>query len=274
MNSYYNKINDIIFTKEKNIYNKYNTIFNNDLFKNKLFTTKKSTIMILFIFSSLIYFYIDNNLNVNRLLNQWNIKTKYFVEIENTKMVYGMFLIGTQLIISFKGTSSLTDVLNDLTLIQLKEHQIPGLVHKGFHDLIFGNDIHNTILESILDIMDSNNIKTIYLTGHSLGASLSSLFYAYLKNKLTCKIKLITFGCPKIGNRTFSDYISTEDNLRIVNGNDLIPKIPKSIWYLLYYTHPKNTSVKIGYKDTLFFSITDHYLDCYYNTIKNSPNII
>jgi len=275
MNYYYHQIDKLLFTDKKNIFEHFNNDFNNKLFNKSnldLDKNRKNTIIILCIFSSLIYSY--NNLEIYKLFDQWNVKNPNIIEIINSNTVYGTFLLEDSLIISFKGTSSFINTLSDLDFSEIKEsHNIPGNVHKGFNELILENDLCDNILESILNIMDSINVNTIYLTAHSLGSAIASIFYAFLKNKLTCKIKLVTFGCPKIGDRKFTNFISNEENIRVVNGNDLVTKIPRSIYWLLSYTHPKQTLLKIGKKDTYLFSIDDHNLDNYYTAIINATNI-
>jgi len=241
----------------------YNTIYNIEIFKNS-FKTIKNKLIILCILSALVYEYTENDL-INNLCKQWELKNE-IIKVEN--LVYGIFYTKEYIVISFKGTSTIEDILTDITVIQVDDkYSIPGKIHKGFHDMILGNNICEKIYNSINKLLVDNS-KNIYITGHSMGSSIATIMYAYLKVKIKNNLELITYGCPKVGNKEFSKTSDKTNTIRIVNGNDIISKIPYSILCLLNYTHPKNI-LNIGKKTTYFYSIEDHHILNYYNSLNN-----
>lgn len=65
----------------------------------------------------------------------------------------------------------------------------------------------------------------IWVTGHSLGGSLSSMAAFYIVNKAiypSSKIKFVTFGEPRTGNYVFAKALeqSISFRYRIINTND------------------------------------------------------
>jgi hypothetical protein len=59
------------------------------------------------------------------------------------------------------------------------------------------------------------------LTGHSLGGALAVLAGALVLPDLVC-----TFGAPKVGSRDFFQLKNGGETWRIVNGIDLVPRLP------------------------------------------------
>lgn len=242
-----------------------NNIYNLEIFKNG-FKTIKNKLILLCILSALLYEY-TNDILVNNLCNQWEL-IHDIVEVDN--LVYGIFHTEEYIVISFKGTSTFEDVISDITVIQIDDkYSIPGKIHKGFHDMILGNNVCEDINNSINKlILDNDKIHVIYITGHSMGASISSIMYAYLKVNTKIKLELITYGCPKVGNKQFSKTSDKTNTIRVINGNDLITKVPYSLYGFLNYVHPQNR-LDIGKKTTCFYSIEDHHILNYYNSLIN-----
>ena len=130
--------------------------------------------------------------------------------------------------IAFRGTDSFRDFLIDACVVKreapfLEDNCNDARVHGGF-------------LEQYLSCRDDAagyvdrfpNRKNVVVTGHSLGGALATLFAAYLRDRnpdenVTC----ITFGCPRVGNRAFSQHLDRVLTVkRIVVGNDPVTTIP------------------------------------------------
>jgi hypothetical protein len=186
-------------------------------------------------------------------------------------LIFGIFYINKNLIISFKGSSNLNDFVSDMNFSTTKIHEIykiKGKVHGGAYDILFQKERYRFILDKIEEF--SGN--TIYITGHSLGAMTASIFYAFLKEYYSKqpekKIYLTTFGQPRTGDKTFSDSI---EQIRVVDNNDIIPKVP--LPFLFGYSH-SNKLLHVGPVKTknYFFNpqsaIEDHKIANYYNNIK------
>jgi predicted lipase len=83
------------------------------------------------------------------------------------------------------------------------------------------------------------------VTGHSLGSALTTLFVLEnsTKNKFDIST-LCTFASPRVGN---SEFVSTFNQLalcswRIVNTEDIVPKLPPHIPVVLDYGHVNDAS--------------------------------
>jgi triacylglycerol lipase len=101
---------------------------------------------------------------------------------------------------------------------------------------------------------------SLFLTGHSLGGNLATVYASYLSWKLNEKqlspnINVITFAAPAPGNGSFSDEFNQRfpKAVRIENVNDIVPKFPcsKSIRKLssLYTPLPSADTIQVGYKN-------------------------
>ncbi len=126
-------------------------------------------------------------------------------------------------ILSFRGTEGFKDWLTNIDIV-LKETHIPGtkheaLIHSGFQRAF--NSVKPAILSKLTPITDGGS--TLYLTGHSLGGALALIATRDIARRShgSC----YTFGSPRVGRFGFADYIKTPI-YRVVNANDLVPRIP------------------------------------------------
>jgi hypothetical protein len=98
-------------------------------------------------------------------------------------------------------------------------------VHKGFYNVFLS-------VKDVLDGYIGRNAanREVIVTGHSLGGAVATLIAAYLRaEKNINKIMLYTFGSPRVGDRVFAEHFSKTFSFpcfRIVNNNDIVPKIP------------------------------------------------
>lgn len=84
---------------------------------------------------------------------------------------------------------------------------------------------------------------TILVTGHSLGAAMSSLAAIDIKNNIESEMIVLNFGCPRIGNEEFAAYFNSlfSDAFRVVHHKDVYPHTPprrfnyqqysREVWY-------------------------------------------
>lgn len=126
-------------------------------------------------------------------------------------------------IVCFRGTelSSWTDIKADLKGWRVK-HTNGGRVHAGFREALF--QIHRDIYHYV---EDERKGKTLWVTGHSLGAAMATIFASYVE----CD-GLYTYGSPRVGNWKFAREVNKRlTNYRFVNNNDIVPTVP---WPFLY----------------------------------------
>jgi hypothetical protein len=123
-------------------------------------------------------------------------------------------------LVSFRGTEVMEfeDMLTDA-----KWHMEPwgygGQVHAGFKEAI-AKSIGSGLFKS-LDVLTAQSKRTVWFTGHSLGAALATLAAdAYARTN-----GAYTFGSPRVGNKEFAEDF-TVSAYRFVNNNDIVPRVP------------------------------------------------
>jgi triacylglycerol lipase len=101
-----------------------------------------------------------------------------------------------------------------------------GSVHCGFHGAL--EEVWAT-LRACLDALrgrarEGMAPRTIWLTGHSLGAALATLAACRLEPERVQG--LYTFGSPLVGDETFARAFRLANAFRIVNNNDVVTCLP------------------------------------------------
>lgn len=232
----------------------------------------------------------DHAKEFHKICDSWNLHSDIssIHNIDN-ELIFGIFLIDKRLVISFKGSSTVNDFLNDIDIIEVPFNlyeiknkiniDIPGRVHRGGYDILFENHRYTQILQKIDEyikvyINDDNNfeIQNICITGHSLGALVGTIFYAFFKHMTervlmyeNINLELITFGSPRVGNKTFINCLQADDfkSTRIVNGNDIVTRLPLPI----FYRHLPKLFCIGSPRKCYAPSLNDHFLSNYYNSI-------
>lgn len=111
----------------------------------------------------------------------------------------------------------------------------PGVqVHFGYNTAI--NEIKNRLYDALRSSISNPNNTVVYLTGLSLGGSLSTVAAADLvtRSDLGLKdVRLYAFSAPRVGNGAFVDMMKRanmegklKDMFTIVNAQDLIHAVP------------------------------------------------
>jgi triacylglycerol lipase len=143
------------------------------------------------------------------------------------------------IIASFRGTEvdnfwgSVMDVASDLKFIPVPDG-FGGLVHQGFHHAI--SAVWEAVKNHLSQIQNSGGARTLWLTGHSLGAAIATLAAERIAADGDFEVRgLYTFGSPRVGDGGFKNRL-TESGLaartfRFVNNSDIISKVPPGILY-------------------------------------------
>jgi len=157
-----------------------------------------------------------------KFINGQNTGTQLFVASNNDFVI--IVFRGTE-IRRRPGSSDFRNVIEDLTTdanILLVDSGHGGKVHKGFKEAI--DEVWDN-LRAYLSETDNGN-RTIWFTGHSLGAALATLAAERYGNVQG----LYTFGSPRVGDLDFKKdfHIKT---YRIVNNNDIVAKVPPQVLY-------------------------------------------
>ena len=194
------------------------------------------------------------NITKNKMLS---IYDDYIYIIEpKTKSACYIFYNKNQIDICFKGTSTFNDICFNLDIYPRIFINDSIRIHNGFLKKYLS--MKNSIIKNINLIINDNknDIREISFNGHSSGgaiANIASLDMSYIYDDI--KIKCITFGAPRVGNKKFIDAYNSKikNSLRVVNKNDIITYVPLPI----IYTHNHKPMI-----------ITNHH-----SLISTSPSI-
>ena len=203
----------------------------------------------------------------------------------DTSATFGVIWVSQNTIwVAFRGTgNNLQEWINNFRITQLSYDNnknnldLPSFmvenkdikIHEGFFIMYD---------EMVTPIMDT--IKTYYkqgmqicITGHSLGAAVSTILGATLKSVGYDNVIVYAFGSPRVGNETFTDYINGIHLplFRIVNTEDVVPQIPLPVSPNLqqfdnpsFYSH---CGVEHNFTENWLSTINNHSLAVYQDQI-------
>ncbi len=121
-------------------------------------------------------------------------------------------------VITVRGTANLKNVLEDADYVTMKNHKLDIRVHKGF------NDDTTKLYADVSPHL--NKQQPVYVTGHSLGAAISTLLMMYLHKDGFKLEHSINFGQPKVTNKSGVEHYDFLPLTRIVDKNDVVPLVP------------------------------------------------
>lgn len=171
-------------------------------------------------------------------------------------------------LIAFRGTSSEYDMILDLEsgrTTSFKPYNIPDNfpsdieIGDGF-DKIYSTKNHAMPASMQQQIFAAiNTLPTpatqIFITGHSLGGALASIFTLDLAISLPgIAITSITFASPRVGTANWQTIYNETYNLqdktiRVRNSYDLVPKVPPAEWPFDFKDIGEVFPVSFGVKD-------------------------
>ncbi|MFT4767881.1 MAG: triacylglycerol lipase [Glaciecola sp.] len=107
--------------------------------------------------------------------------------------------------------------------------------HEGFQDALFPAVIKLTEMLRA----DAAKPRRVWITGHSLGGALCSLYAGMLLENGIDVYGIYTFASPRPGNAKFASELNKRlkaPHFRIVNSGDLVPHLPPEP----FFSHPGN----------------------------------
>lgn len=223
-------------------------------------------------------------INISKTSPYGEVKT--FISNNISDIQCGITLSETnkRITVVFRGSESLTDWINNMQMNK-RELNKDVWVHNGYHKILHDNEVYNRLIMTLNRILKNHENYDIFVTGHSAGGGIASIFGYELSKILNNTISVITFGSPRIGNLHFRENIKNSDNLkiyRITNKRDVVTALP---FFFNYYhvgdvIHLKNKKMVMYYDNytypyyfySLFNrnSIVDHDMINYYLNIKDN----
>ncbi|MEM1143615.1 MAG: lipase family protein [Pseudomonadota bacterium] len=147
--------------------------------------------------------------NTTRVAQPDGTEVQYFLECDELKRRH---------VVAVRGTANLTNVFEDLEYLRVDDERLGIAVHRGFHDdaLAIYTDLKPHLRKDY----------EIVLTGHSLGAAVSTLLMLYLDQDGFSVARSVNFGQPKLTNSDGAKRFSRMPLLRVVDHQDVVPTLP------------------------------------------------
>lgn len=121
-------------------------------------------------------------------------------------------------VITVRGTANLANIREDAECLPSKNTKLNIVVHSGFDE-----DAHR-VYQDIKPHLKSD-YKTV-VTGHSLGAAISTLLMMYLHEDSYRLLPSANFGQPKVTNELGAKAYDFLPLTRIVDNQDPVPELP------------------------------------------------
>ncbi|NMG19736.1 lipase family protein [Brasilonema bromeliae] len=146
----------------------------------------------------------------------WSLTDTQAIVLENQEVV----------IIGFRGSQEIIDWLTDSQIIQRTKGPGGYGVHFGIYYALM------SIWDKIEPYIKNKGDKTLWFTGHSLGAGLAVMATAHCLFELNIIPNgLYNYGQPKVGSEDFVEAFNKKfvnQTFRFANNNDLVPFLPLS----------------------------------------------
>mmetsp|Transcript_40828 Transcript_40828/g.71772 ORF Transcript_40828/g.71772 Transcript_40828/m.71772 type:complete len:570 (+) Transcript_40828:98-1807(+) len=167
----------------------------------------------------------------------------------NDELVYavGVNPVEERITVIFRGSVTNNDFMTDakISIVRAPDprkfsgtesEDSPLGIHQGFYEYLFGKSNRNQskyveIMNHIDQLLDDNPTRKkykLYITGHSLGGALATLFgfYAAASSSLPLPVTVVSVASPRVGNIDFARaFVEMESqgklrHLRIANHKD------------------------------------------------------
>lgn len=196
-------------------------------------------------------------INFKSVVKQPDIDTQYYIMSK-----------GDDVVVVFRGSESLKDWFANFQAVYDPGPLANTKAHEGFQDALFPAVIN---LTKVLDLVIDENTK-IWLTGHSLGGALCSLFAGMLIENEYNVYGIYTYASPRPGNGDFEQELNKKvfgPHYRVVNSGDIVPHLPPEP----FYSHPGK---RIILKDEIIENTSDSWfsqrIDALKFFIENTAN--
>ncbi len=209
-----------------------------------------------------------------------------FISDKKTDIQVGVTIseLNKRISVIFRGSESKSDWYYDLMV--LKRQILPNIyndvwVHSGFYYQLHETDVYSKLVETVKGLKKEYPEYNIYITGHSLGAALSTLFGFELSHEIESDITVISFASPRIGNYGFRKAFDSKDNLvhyRVSNDRDIVTAGPMINFHHVGMNIALDEDkceffTKYDYNGWMKFSlfncwrVSDHNVDLYYTRL-------
>jgi triacylglycerol lipase len=165
--------------------------------------------------------------------SDWGFSQVQFLEVtEGHRIDMQCYVMADHdnIIVVFRGNDDLKDWLANFTAITETGPFTDSHAHKGFQDAL------EPAVQELTGIIEKFGAesKKIWITGHSFGGALASLYGGMLINQHHRVYGIYTFGSPRPGDERFVQSLNnavTGPHYRIVNAGDIVVHLPPEPFY-------------------------------------------
>lgn len=174
---------------------------------------------------------------VEQVAASWGYHDVTFVDVKKGRDIDTQgFVMGndTDIICIFRGSDRMEDWFANFQAV-LDPGPLNGtLVHEGFQDALFPAVIAVT---NAIDIIGVGG-RRIWVSGHSLGGALCSLYAGMMIENGYAVYGIYTFASPRPGDdifaRSLNRFMQPGPHFRVVNEGDIVPHVPPEP----FFSHP------------------------------------
>jgi triacylglycerol lipase len=179
----------------------------------------------------------DNKAKINKAVESWGYEVAAYVDVKKGRSIDTQGFVmanASDIVCVFRGSDKIEDWFANFEAVRDPGPLNGTLVHEGFQDALFPAVIAIT---NAIDIIGASD-KRIWLTGHSLGGALSSLYAGMMLENGYSIYGIYTFASPRPGDDMFADTLNTfmasGPHYRVVNDGDIVPHLPPEP----FFSHP------------------------------------
>lgn len=142
---------------------------------------------------------------------------------------------GDAIYVVFRGTKTISEWISDAEFAQVPYAPVSGggMTEQGF-SAVYAT-IGSAIVDEVNALAGSGSYTALYVTGHSLGASLATLAAPDLARATRFSAPVLyNFASPRTGDPTFAALVDAlPTSWRVVNTNDEVPKLPPAVTFVI-----------------------------------------
>lgn len=180
--------------------------------------------------------YKDKNL-MPAIATAWGYEDLTYVDVKKGRDIDTQgFVMGndSDIVCVFRGSDKIEDWFANFQAVRDPGPLNGTLAHEGFQDALFPAVI---ALTNAIDTIGVNG-RRIWITGHSLGGALCSLYAGMMFENGYPVYGIYTFASPRPGDDIYATSLNTlmapGPHYRVVNDGDIVPHVPPEP----FFSHP------------------------------------
>ena len=160
----------------------------------------------------------------------FQISYEIFDDSSDTHGFIGYLPSMNTIYVSFRGSESISKWITNIDAIKkpYPPCESEGCeVHKGFY--LASETVKSQIVEQVQELVNKYPSANVEVTGHSLGAALSTFTCLNLIEAGISKATLFNFGSPRLGNAAFAEWASGKipsNRARVTHHKDMVVHTP------------------------------------------------